>query len=267
MINGRGPVHLDEDDDEEDDQPINQTRAGQVMVGGGGVPSRLSNLSPGSIPTPMGFSPTGATNWGGATPGLSPWPMISPPTPDATFLAAHQQAMMIAKQAYQMAVAQQAIAAAGEQWERGSTMSFGGGGPGSPPFGMSMGGLPVSMGGGWSSAGSMIFPSSSRSLYNGGAAQSEYGGGHGGNWSSSRSVYGEAFGDHRSSRMISPPHNRTSPGYFPPPPPVPQQQEQQSQMQSNRNPRSRAISQPASPNRSGGARRAPPPSSWKASAM
>ena len=90
----------------------------------------------------MGFSPPGAANWGGATPGLSPWPMISPPTPDATFLAAHQQAMMIAKQAYQVAVAQQAMAVAGEQWERGSTMGYGGG-AGSPPFGMGMGTMPI----------------------------------------------------------------------------------------------------------------------------
>ncbi|CAG8704898.1 12351_t:CDS:2, partial [Acaulospora colombiana] len=41
---------------------------------------------------------------------------------DPSMMAAHQQAMMIAKQAYQMAVAQQAIAAAGEEWERSSNM-------------------------------------------------------------------------------------------------------------------------------------------------
>jgi hypothetical protein len=41
----------------------------------------------------------------------------------SNMMAAHQQAMMFAKQAYQMAVAQQAMAAAAEEWERGSALS------------------------------------------------------------------------------------------------------------------------------------------------
>ena len=47
---------------------------------------------------------------------------------DPQFLNAHQQAMLFAKQAYQMTVAQQALEAAGEEWERSSNIGGGGGG-------------------------------------------------------------------------------------------------------------------------------------------
>lgn len=133
------------------------------------------------------------------------------------FAQAHQQAMLIAKQAYQMAVAQQAMKEAGDEWERGSSVSGWGGGGTSrssvmPDFtggGMGM----MGMGGQQGGAG-MMFPAGSRSVYGG----SEYGGGGGadnmssvgGGWGS-RSVYGENFGpstDNRTSRasmMMRPP--------------------------------------------------------------
>src|SRR6266852_4933563 len=42
---------------------------------------------------------------------------------DPRVFAVHQQAMMIAKQTYQLAVAQQAMRDAADEWERGSAMS------------------------------------------------------------------------------------------------------------------------------------------------
>jgi len=128
----------------------------------------------------------------------NPWarqPMVNPmsmtipnpqqfmiPTPssgaDMHFLAAHQQAMMIAKQTYQIAVAQQAMAAAGEEWERNSTVS------GIHSWGGS----------------SMIFPGAARSVYAGSVVggSSNYGGGWG-----SRSVYGEHFGPALNRQSIA----------------------------------------------------------------
>lgn len=155
---------------------------------------------------------------------------------DANFLAAHQQAMLIAKQTYQMAVAQQALAAAGEEWERNSNVggfagsSYGGGGSvygggGGSVYGggggSTYGGGSVYGGGGGNTFGiggfgmgmspwsgpSLMVPSGARSAYGGGfgGAQSEYGGGGagggGGGWGS-RSVYGESTGPsgNRSSK-------------------------------------------------------------------
>ncbi|KAJ7572006.1 hypothetical protein C8J56DRAFT_85569 [Mycena floridula] len=267
VINGRGPIV----DDDDDDQPINQAYAG-----------RMNPLMPqmtGPMSMPMGFNPQ--AGWNGMN--MSPWPQMPqmpqmqnqmltpnhmmPPPADPNFLVAHQQAMMYAKQAYQMAVAQHAMAAAADEWERGSTMSFSGGGGSvyggpasalpmmgsmnSPPF-MGMGGN------GWST-GSMIFPNTARSAYGGGGARSEYGGGGGGgngngNWSSSRSVYGETFGDHKPSRP-SPPAQQS--GYFPPTP------VQSSSSDPRANARNRTFSSP-NPNRTTPpVRKAPPPSSWK----
>lgn len=233
----------------------------------------------------------------GGTPAMNPgfmggWPqqpnpqMLSPAqfmpqAPDPNFMAAHQQAMMYAKQAYQMAVAQQAMAAAGDEWERGSTVGgFGGGsvyGGASPSvmgsaygMGMGMGGMGMqNPGNGWST-GSVILPPSSRSMYGGGVsgARSEYGGGGrgGGQWNSSRSSYGESFGpsDRFSKASASqgrPVYGQRDSGYFPPVPPIPQNTAGPAGKGS---PRSRTASQPASPGR--GARKAPPPSSWKAGA-
>lgn len=121
----------------------------------------------------------------------NPWipqpnPMLQqfvPPPPqntDSQLLAAHQHAMMAAKQAYQLAVAQQAMQAAGDEWERGSTL-------------------------GWpSSASQVMFPAGSRSMYTGSVyGGSEYGGPTSG-WTTN-SVYGGGFGPsppNRASAMI-----------------------------------------------------------------
>ena len=208
---------------------------------------------------------------------LSPAQFMPPMPTDPAYLAAHQQAMMFAKQAYQMAVAQQAMAAAADEWERGSSVGgygggggsvYGGGGGGGPPsvmgpsfgmmgMGMRMSGMGMPGANGWS-GGSVIFPPSSRSAHGGiSGARSEYGGGGGGGgggqWSSSKSSYGESFGP--SNR-----HGKRDSGFYPPVPPIPQNKKGSSSGQSS--PRSRTASQPATPGR--GVRKTPPPSSWKA---
>ena len=207
---------------DDDDMPINQTMNPRMsslnpmmamgnpmamQMGFGGSP----NLAPGG----WGGQNMGNMNMGmgGATQMLSPAQFMVPPPADPNFLAAHQHAMMIAKQAYQMAVAQQAMAAAADEWERGSTVGgFGGGGGGGSVYGGS-GVNPAAMmqpqfgmmgmmqggggGGGWPASASVY--GASRSMYGGSqlglpmdgmmsSSRSEYGGatsGRGGNnWSS-----------------------------------------------------------------------------------
>ncbi|KAG7451748.1 uncharacterized protein BT62DRAFT_915593 [Guyanagaster necrorhizus] len=270
VINGPGPIV-----DDEEDTPIGQINS-----------ARMSTLGP-----VMGRPMSMQMGFGGPAPGWNGWPqmamgmgnpgMLSPaqfmgPTPppgDPAFFAAHQQAMMYAKQTYQMAVAQQAMAAAGDEWERTSAIGFNsggsmyGGGRGVPSM--------YGMGGGWSSAGSMIFPSA-QSMY-GGGARSEYGGGSGGGrgtaWNSSQSVYGESFGNRRRTGGGGGGGGRGTGGrdsaYVPPVPPVPSQAQRPSMVggQGVTNPRTRTVSQPANPVRpSSGSNspRRPPPSSWKA---
>jgi serine/arginine repetitive matrix protein 2 len=87
---------------------------------------------------------------------------------DSTFLAAHQHAMAIAKQTYQMAVAQQAMAAAADEWERGSAVFRGLGGGG---------GL-------WGWGG--MYSSGSRSMYAGSVGGPS-------NWGTA-SLYGDSIG-------------------------------------------------------------------------
>lgn len=139
---------------------------------------------------------------------------------DPRMFVAHQQAMMIAKQTYQLAVAQQAMREAGDEWERGSTVSgWGGGGGGGSRSSMaapSVLGMGMNMGmnmnpnafgmppGAWPSGGGGGGGSAARSMYAGSMyAASEVGGGGGGGmgWSTN-SVYGESFGSprDRSSR-------------------------------------------------------------------
>lgn len=156
---------------------------------------------------------------------------------DPRVFAVHQQAMMIAKQTYQLAVAQQAMRDAADEWERGSAVSgWTGGGrssAGAPsmlgmgmgmniPMNMNMGGggngmngypglansfLMPGSGGMWPGGAMPGFPGNSpRSMY--GYAASEMGGassdrGGPGGWATS-SVYGEAFGAprDRSSRAF-----------------------------------------------------------------
>lgn len=278
VINGRGPIEDVDEDEDEDDQPINTARMNMNMNMNMGM-----GMNPMMGLAPMGFAGSPGQGGWAQQPMLSPAQFMLPQPADHTFFAAHQQAMMIAKQAYQMAVAQQAMAAAGEEWERGSSVggfsggasraSVYGGGP-SPPIMNSPQPMPYGMmgmqnTGGWST-GSVMFPASPRSMYGGvGSAQSEYGGGGGrggSGWNSSRSVYGESFGpspDRFSKSSERPGFNSRESGYFPPVPPIPQQG-RNGNSASRPTPRSRTASQPASPSRGTQGRKAPPPSSWKA---
>ncbi|PPR02710.1 hypothetical protein CVT26_009813 [Gymnopilus dilepis] len=280
VINGPGPIVEDDDD-----LPINQTMNMNPRMSTLSLNPMMAMGSPMGMPMGFGGSPSPA-GWGGNMPTmLSPAQFMIPPPADPNLLAAHQQAMMIAKQAYQMAVAQQAMAAAGDEWERGSAMGgfggsvYGGSSPGpsmmTPPFGM----LGMMQGNSWPSSAS-VYGGPARSMYGAtlspqdgmiSSSRSEYGGpgGRGGaNWSSSRSTYGESFGPsldpYSRKGMKRPGMSARESGYFPPVPPLPaaQQANGRSSPDLRANPRLRTTSQPASPAR--GVRKAPPPSSWKA---
>ncbi|KAI0830872.1 hypothetical protein BC628DRAFT_909549 [Trametes gibbosa] len=202
IVNGRGPIETDDDDDGARVENVGPRMSMfNPMLGNGGMGS--VNVTP---PTPIGFgapqTPPGMYNPAQAGAGFM-FPMM-PPNADPAFFAAHQQAMFAAKQAFQMAVAQQALAAANEEWERGSTATsafggFGGmnGGGGMYP-GMNMNmGMGLGMGP-WQNP--MMFPSS-QSMYAGsviggselGVNTPSRGGGGGGGWGS-RSAYGEPSG-------------------------------------------------------------------------
>lgn len=87
---------------------------------------------------------------------------MPPANADPAFLAAHQQAMMVAKQAYQFAVAQQAMAQANEEWERGSSATSAFGSPGFGGMGM---GMYPGYGMGMQPGYGMMFPTSAQSMY------------------------------------------------------------------------------------------------------
>jgi hypothetical protein len=144
---------------------------------------------------------------------------------DPRVFAVHQQAMMIAKQTYQLAVAQQAMRDAADEWERGSAISGwtggrssastpnmlnmgmglnsnmnmggGGGGGGMGGFPGAAGSFAMSgVGGMWPGGGISGYPGNpARGMYSGYAASEIGGGGGGGSrgWTTS-SVYGESFG-------------------------------------------------------------------------
>jgi len=101
-----------------------------------------------------------------------------PPLPnsDPSFFAAHQQAMAIAKQTFQYAVAQQALAAANDEWERSSTMTGYGGPTPAPQWGYGMG-----------MRQSVMLPPMARSMYAGSV------GGASGGWGGTGTVYGNTF--------------------------------------------------------------------------
>ncbi|KXN85740.1 hypothetical protein AN958_10923 [Leucoagaricus sp. SymC.cos] len=277
VINGPGPVVSDDEDDLPIDQAMNtrMSAVNPMMTVGNPMQMQMQmsyNSAPGSPATRGANLPTWPQQ--NVPPQmLSPAQFMAPFPADPNFMAAHQQAMMFAKQAYQMAVARQAMAAAADEWDRNSAV--GGsvyGGPtsnasvmmGSPsPFNMvNMGG----MGNGWST-GSVTFPNTPQSAYGGiSSSRSEYGGGSGGmrsgNWSSARSTYGESFGPSDRARA----GNRNSgmmrdSGYYPPMPPIPQSYSGGSSSSGARG-RGRMTSAPATPSR--GAMRKAPPSSWKA---
>ncbi|KZT27510.1 hypothetical protein NEOLEDRAFT_90957 [Neolentinus lepideus HHB14362 ss-1] len=256
IVNGRGSIDNDEDEDE--DAPIGAANMGPRMnmlnapnpMMGGGMPGM--NFGP-SLQPPMhwGAWPSGAPPTPMLTPQstgmLSPQAfMIPPPPPSAgqTFLAAHERAMMIAKQTYQMAVAQQAMAAAADEWERSSTYAGSTYGGASSAYNGSMG-----MGGmnaGWSNGG-VMFPAGPSSAYAASDAGSEIGG-----WGS-RSVYGESFGPPRNSMM-------QGQGFYSP------RTESMGQMAAPARGglRPRTKSSPHDQPRPSSGKKAPPPSSWTA---
>ena len=191
IVNGRGPIATDDDDTTLANMGPRMSMF-NPMMGAGMNPMGAINVTP---PTPMAWSPQTPQGM------MNPMFPMPPQNADPAFLAAHQQAMMAAKQAFQMAVAQQALAAANEEWERGSTATsafggFGGMGGsmyggGSPTgFGMNMG---MGMGMPW---GMQMFPSS-QSMYAGSViGGSEIGvaaPARGPGWAS-RSMYGEQGG-------------------------------------------------------------------------
>ncbi|KAF5352818.1 hypothetical protein D9756_006142 [Leucocoprinus leucothites] len=290
VINGPGPIVSDD----EDDLPINQamnvkmSNMNPVMTMNAPMPMQMFNSAPGSPATWGGNLPLPAWPQQGGPPQmpqmLSPNQLMVPPPAGPGYMAAHHQAMMFAKQAYQMAVAQQAMAAAADEWDRQSVM--GGsvyGGPSSNAsvmMGPSSFNMMSGMGNGWSN-GSVVFPNSTQSVYGGlggiSSSRSDYGGGAdsvssmaNGRWSSARSTYGESFGPsdrlrpsggggtgNRNSGMV-----RDS-GYYPPMPPIPQSHSGGSSSSGARG-RGRTTSGPANPSR-GGMKKLPP-SSWKAGA-
>ena len=167
----------------------------------------------------------------------------------------------------------------------------------SPQFGM----MPMGQGYGWSSPSSVYLPSSSQSIY--GGVVNSGGSEHGGvsspkNWPSSRSSYGDSFGPsldqlrrknaqgtsgHTKRDSVStlrgpampaaqPQNGRGSPvrsrngqrdsTYLPP---MPASQFQDGRGSPDGTSRPRTGSRPGSPPRGTFVRKAPPPSSWKAS--
>ena len=191
MVNGRISLEA-----EEDDQlgPLNAMGPRMSMV------NPMMNFTP-AAPM-MGPWPAQANPAAAAMLGAPPQFMV-PPNADPRYLAAHQHAMMVAKQAYQMAVAQQALAAANEEWERGSSVSaLSGMAMGVPPMGMMGMGMGAPMGGmmpggygmQWTNPGSMMFPSGA-SIYAGSMLGSELGAGAGG-WG----TQSECGGPARASR-------------------------------------------------------------------
>ncbi|KZT64060.1 hypothetical protein DAEQUDRAFT_770024 [Daedalea quercina L-15889] len=280
IVNGRPPT----DDDDDEDRPLDN------------MPPRMSMMN-----NMMGVSPSGPMNmnmnmmssptpWSNPQPGMiSSQQFMMPPVPpnaDATFLAAHQQAMMFAKQAYQMAVAQQAMAAAEEEWERGSnaatSMLNGGGGrasafgvgpspmtPMTPMgYGMGMPGMsPMNMGMNMNMPwpGMMGgFPSSAQSMYAGSVAGSELGTGARGQGWGSRSAYGDPSAGERTSMFRGSTFGMQ-------PPSMPPRAVSSGIVQTvpqRPGPRPRTRTGPSAP--SGGARREQvpplPPTSWKSGA-
>ncbi len=246
MVNGR--IQLEADDD--DDRPLNN------------MGPRMSMANP-----MMNFTPPSPMNWQGQPNAamLNPQQFMYPPgNTDPRFLAAHQQAMMVAKQAYQMAVAQQAMAAANEEWERGSnTSAFGNmglgmgmGGMGMNPMGqMGMPMLPGGYGMNWNNSGAMMFPSST-SMYGGSVAGSDVGWG-------TRSEYGGPSRASRTSAMLAP---RQAPAMNSARSEYGGQSSSPPNSRQNQRPRTKTSpSDMPLPSQHTRVRQAPPPSSWKAS--
>ena len=169
-----------------------------------------------------------------------------PQNTDSQLLVAHQHAMMAAKQAYQLAVAQQAMQAAGEEWERGSTL-------------------------GWpSNASTVMFPPGPRSLYAGSIyGGSEYGGPTSG-WATG-SVYGGGFGPSTSNRnsamMKNYPQNGPSPSRNPRTgPSSPEIRQPRPRVKTGPDPPGRSVPTLMQQQQKARGVTTPPPSSWGRSA-
>jgi len=235
-----GNIKLDDDDDE----PI------MGMDPRMSVMNSMMGMGPVGLGMGMGMPPQSMPMMMGNPWMVQPNPMIqqfvpSPPqTADPQLLAAHQHAMMAAKQAYQLAVAQQAMQAAGDEWERGSTL-------------------------GWQSSASAVMFPTGRSVYAGSIyGGSEYGGPANG-WTTN-SVYGGGFGpstSNRNSAMIrnyqqngpSPPRNPTSTNF-------PEVRQPRPRVKTGPDPPDRPLVTLMQQQQKGRGRTPPPPSSWKRSA-
>jgi serine/arginine repetitive matrix protein 2 len=252
VINGPGPID-DDDDDDEEEQPLNVPPRMSMAMGMGMGMNPNQNIPFPTTVSPMGlqqgqWGASAAAPFGNSLDHLSMRNVLNAGSGasmdmaagmnmgvgvgmvDPRVLVAHQQAMLIAKQTYQLAVAQQAMRDAADEWERGSAISGWGGGQSSIGMGMglnmgmnmnvgSMGAgsfpgargslaIPNTGGMGWSIGRMANFPGSPvRPMFAGGLyAASDYGGGsdRGGvaGWTTN-SVYGESFGAprDRSSRV------------------------------------------------------------------
>ncbi|KAL4068953.1 hypothetical protein V8B97DRAFT_1970895 [Scleroderma yunnanense] len=266
LVNSRGPLIRDDSDDDLAPRSGNKRASVKPLIGMEGSMSGML--------TPHGWTPWQQPMGTGMS-GMVPTPQFN----DPAFVAAHQRAMMVAKQAYQMAVAQHAIAVAGEEWERSSSIGFGsggsayggsaasvygGGGGGmvvrpTPGMGMGMMGM-QNMGmlvppGPWH-GGPVMFPNAA-SIYGGGisSTQSEFGGGSG--WAS-KSAYGDSFGPSTRSSYLHAGHGAHGSsasaygGPAPKPGPTPRQRAQTG-----------AAPPSSTSSKSPGRNRVPPPSSWK----
>lgn len=240
------------------------------------------------------FTASAPAGWGGWQGQQVPSPMMLPQqfmfgpqqmNTDPNFLVAHQQAMLIAKQAYQYAVAQQAMAAAADEWERGSNISGFGAGPNMPNMGVGafagrpMGGVQPSlgMGMGMGSAaqpmwgmGTPMFPQGPQSMYAGSTTGAL--GDANERWTAS-SAYGDSYGPAATSgtRRSQIMGNGAGPSSLP-------RAESSGHLQvpasSRSGPRPRTRTAPSnsplpaqhSGYRSGGEHNRGPPSSWKVGA-
>lgn len=261
LVNSRGPLVHDGWDDELSSRSGNVRMSVNPMMGmgmEGNMPGMMTANGWVTWQQPM------ATGMSSVVPQLQY-------NNDPAFLAAHQRAMMMAKQAYQMAVAQHAIAVAGEEWERSSNAGFGSGGSvyGGGSTASVYGGAGVTSGAGprsgagmagMSNAGMLMPPGqwhgapvmfpSTNLMYGGGisSTQSEFGGGNG--WAS-KSAYGDSFGPSTRSSYLQTGHGVPS---------------GTASVYGGSAPRPRAqtgAAPPSSP-RTPGRSRVPPPSSWRA---
>lgn len=260
LVNSRGPLVHDGWDDELSSRSGNVRMSVNPMMGmgmEGNMPGMMTANGWVTWQQPM------ATGMSGVVPQLQY-------NNDPAFLAAHQRAMMMAKQAYQMAVAQHAIAVAGEEWERSSNAGFGSGGSvyGGGSTASVYGGAGVTSGAGprsgagmagMSNAGMLMPPGqwhgapvmfpSTNLMYGGGisSTQSEFGGGNG--WAS-KSAYGDSFGPSTRSSYLQTGHgvpSGTASAYGGSAP----------------RPRAQTGAAPSSSPRTPGRSRVPPPSSWR----